>query len=101
MRHHAGQDFYRIRLLPLGGKARLAGTAAVEIVLDVLIGERDQRRTAIDYAADRDPMALAKGRDAVHVAEGVEGHCCWLTRMLTVNICGNAGPCPGQFRPAP
>ena len=60
--------------LALGGEARLAGTAAVEIVLDVLIGQRDQRRAAIDHAADRDPVAFAEGRDPEHVAEGVEGH---------------------------
>ena len=74
MCHHAGQDFHRIRLLALGGEARLPGTAAIEVVLDVFDGERDQRRTAIDHAADRDPMALAKGRDPEHVAEGVVGH---------------------------
>jgi hypothetical protein len=28
---HAGQDFHRVRLLPLGGEARLAGPALVEI----------------------------------------------------------------------
>ena len=36
MRHHAGQDLHRVRLLALRGEARLAGTAAIEIVLDVL-----------------------------------------------------------------
>ncbi len=36
MRHHAGQDLHRIRLLALGGEARLAGAAAVEIALDLL-----------------------------------------------------------------
>ena len=74
MRHHAGQDLHRVGFLALGGEARLSGTAAIEIVLDVFVGQRQQRRAAIDHAADRDPMAFAKGRDPEHVAEGVEGH---------------------------
>ena len=86
MRHHAGQDLDRIRLLALRGEARLAGPAAIEIALDVLIGQRDQRRAAIDHAADRDPVALAKGRDPEHVAEGVEGHRCLGAPALTIRV---------------
>ncbi len=78
MRHYAGENFYRIRLLALGGEARLSGAAAIQIALDVLVGQRQQRRAAIDHAADRDPMAFAEGRDPEHVAEGVEGHFCKL-----------------------
>jgi hypothetical protein len=74
MRHHAREYFDRVGLLALGGEARLAGTAAIEVELDVLVGQRQQRRAAIDHAADRDPVALAEGRDPEHVAEGVEGH---------------------------
>ena len=74
MRHHAGQDLHRIGFLALGGEARLPGAAAIEIVLDILHRQRQLRRTAIDHAADRNPVALAEGRDAEHVAEGVEGH---------------------------
>jgi hypothetical protein len=43
-------------------------------MLDFLDGQRQPRRTAIDHAADHDPVALAKGRDPKQVAEGVEGH---------------------------
>src|SRR5262245_40888468 len=74
MRAPAGQDFYRVRLLPLRGEARLSRPAAIEVALDVGLGERDQRWAAVDHAADRDPMALAEGRDAEQVAEGVVGH---------------------------
>ncbi len=74
MRHHAGEDLHRIGFLALGGEARLSRPAAIEIVLDVLDGERQQRRAAVDHAADRNPMAFAEGRDPKHVAEGVEGH---------------------------
>ena len=84
MRHHAGQNLHRVGFLALRGEARLAGTAAIEIALDVLGGQRQQRRTAIDHAADRNPVAFAKGRDPEHVAEGVEGHFC--ARVTGVNI---------------
>ena len=87
MRHHAGQDFDLVRLLALGGEARLAGPAAVEILLDIGLGERDHGRAAVDHAADRYPMALAEGGDAEHVAESVEGHRCslgrWIRRVVT------------------
>ncbi len=74
MRHHAGQYLHRIRLLPLRGEARLAGTAAIEIALNVVSRQRYQRRAAIDHAADRNPMALAKGRDPKQMTEGIVGH---------------------------
>ena len=77
MRHDARQNLHRVRFLPLGGEARLSGTAAIEIVLDVLFSQRQQWRAAIDHTADRDPVAFAKGRDPEHVTEGVKGH--WVT----------------------
>ena len=87
MRHHAGQDLHRVGFLALGGEARLSGTAAIEIVLDVLVGQRQQRRAAIDHAADRNPVAFAEGRDPEHVAEGVEGHGLSVVRCaVTLNI---------------
>ena len=92
MGHHAGQDFDRVRLLALGGEARLARTAAIEIVLDVFVGQRDQRRAAIDHAADRDPMAFAEGRDPEQVAEGVVGHFgALLASKKSILTCRNAG----------
>jgi len=74
MRHHARKNLHRIGFLALRGEARLPGAAAVEIMLDVLHRQGEQRRTAIDHAADRDPVALTEGRDPEHVAEGIEGH---------------------------
>ena len=71
---HARENFDGIRLLALGGEPRLAGTAAVEIGLDIGFGQRNARRAAIDHAADRRPVAFAEGRDPEHMAEGVEGH---------------------------
>ncbi len=66
--------FTCIRLLALGGEARLAGPAAIEIALDLFRAKRNLRRAAVDHAADRDPVAFAEGRDPKHVAEGVERH---------------------------
>ena len=78
MGHHAGQDFDRVGLLALGSEPRLARTAAIEIALDVLVGERQQWRTAIDHATDRNAMALAKGRDPEQMAEGIKRHCAFV-----------------------
>ena len=69
---HAGQDFDRVRLLPLGGEARLAGPPLVQIGLDIGLAERDARWTAVDHAADRRPVAFAEGRDPEEMAEGIE-----------------------------
>ena len=71
---HARQDANRVRLLPLRREFRLAGPSPIEIALDIGGGERNPRRTAIDHAAERGPVAFAKGRDAKQKAEGVEGH---------------------------
>jgi hypothetical protein len=60
---HAGQDFDRIGLLALRGVARLAGTAAVEVGLDIALFERNARRTAVDDAANRRPVTFTEGRD--------------------------------------
>ena len=74
VREHAGEDAHLVRLAPLRGEARLARAAAVELGLDVGLRQRDQRRAAVDDAAERRPMALAEGGDAEEVAEGVVGH---------------------------
>ena len=66
-----GEDFHRIGLGPLGGEAALAGPALVEIALNIGHTELDPRRTAIDHAAQRRPVAFPKGRHAKQMAEGV------------------------------
>ncbi len=69
---HAGEDFDRVRFLPLGGEAGLAGPPLVQIGLDVGLAQRNARWTTIDHAADRRPVAFAKGRDPEEMAEGIE-----------------------------
>ena len=49
----------------------LARGAAVEVGLDVGLGERQARRAAVDDGADRRAVRLAPGGDAEEVAEGV------------------------------
>jgi hypothetical protein len=71
---HARQDAHLIRLLPLGGVARLARAPLVEIGLDLGLGDGDAGRTAIDHAADRRPVAFAPGGDAEQMAETVVRH---------------------------
>ncbi len=56
------EDFDLIRFLALGGEARCAGMPLFEESLDVAFFKRDQGRAAIDDAANRCPMAFAKGR---------------------------------------
>ena len=70
----AGEDPDLVRLAALRREARLPRPALVELGLDLARLERDQRRTAVDDAAERRPMALAEGRDAEQMAEAVVGH---------------------------
>ena len=59
---------------PLGGEPRLAGTAAIELDLDFRLGDRDQRRAAVNDAADRRPVAFAPGGDPEQMADRVVRH---------------------------
>ena len=71
---HAGKDFDRVRFLPLGGEARLAGAAAVQIGLNVMLAQSDAWRATVDDAADRRPMAFAEGGHPEGMSERIEGH---------------------------
>src|SRR6185437_6561680 len=77
----AGKDADAVALAPLGRKARLAGAPPVEPVLDVALGELDQRRRAVDHAADGRPMAFTPGGEAEEAAEAVAGHGPYTTDM--------------------
>jgi len=71
---HAGQDLDLVGLLPLRDVPRRARLAAVELGLDVRLGEPHARRAAVDHAADRGAVRLAEGRDSEKRAEGIAGH---------------------------
>ena len=57
---HSREDLDTVRFAPLRDVARRAGLAAVEIALDVGLGEREVGRTAIDDAADRRSVRFAE-----------------------------------------
>src|SRR5665213_2699996 len=79
---HAGHDLYRVGLLALGGEPRLAGPALVEMLLDILDGERNPRRTAVDHAADRRPVTFAEAGEPEKMAERIERHGSFVPRSL-------------------
>ena len=71
-----GDDAYFIRLAALAGVARLARAAAVQIVLDVCLRERQSRRHAIDDAANGKTVAFAPGGEAEAFTETIAWHNC-------------------------
>ncbi len=50
------------------------------------------RRAAVDHAADRRPVALAEGRDAEHMAEGVEATCVFHRSAVVGGGSARGGP---------
>src|SRR5262249_55054677 len=81
---HAGENPDPVALAPLGHEARLARPAAVQPGLNVGLGKGDQRRGAIDDAADRRSMAFTPGREAKELAERVVRHRPWSSSVLRV-----------------
>src|SRR5208282_1818391 len=73
--HHAGEDARLVRLAALGGEARAAGPAPVEIGLDVGRLQRNERRAAVDDTPYSWPVTFAEGGDAEKAPETVMGHC--------------------------
>ena len=59
---HAREDAHLVALAPLARELRGAGAAAVHVLLHVRLGERQARRTAVDDAAERGPVAFAEAR---------------------------------------
>ncbi len=66
----ARKDLGRVGLVPLGGEAALAGSAPVQIPLEVLLGEWQARGTALDDHTDATAVDLAPGGDAEYRSEG-------------------------------
>ena len=83
---HAREDAGLVRLLALGGEARLAGAALVEERLDITLGQGQPRRAAVHDRAQRRAVALAPGGEAEDASEGVEAH-------YSPPSCANAGAC--------
>src|SRR5690606_19632990 len=70
----ARKNLHGVRLAALRDEAGLAGAAAVQIFLNVLLGQREPGRAAVDDAAERRPVAFAEGRDGKELPERVAGH---------------------------
>ena len=70
----AGDDLNGVGLLALGGVAGLAGLAPVEPDLQLLRAQGNERRDPIDDTANLRPVALAPGREAKSLTEGIASH---------------------------
>ena len=71
---YAGEDFHLVGLSPLGGVPRGTRLAAIQIALQIGLGQRHAGRTAIDDATDRGSVGLAERGDGEQLADGVAGH---------------------------
>src|SRR5690606_10502969 len=76
-----GQDLYGIGLAALRDEARLPRPPAVELLLDVVLRELEPRRTSVDDAAERGPVALAEGRDGEDLPEAIASHASQSSRV--------------------
>ena len=72
---HAREDAHLIGLAPLADEMRGAGAAAIDVLLQVRLTQREARRTAVDDASHGGPVALAEGGHREQPADGVAGHC--------------------------
>ena len=70
----AGQDFDPVGFLPLGHVSGRAGFAAIQILLDIVGGQRQAWRATIDDAPDGRAVAFAERRHGKDVTKGIAGH---------------------------
>ena len=72
MRHHPGKNFYGVRLLTLGGEARLPGAAAIEIARNPFFcPDKDKASFFEDYLDGIRKKGSSIGAVIEIVAEGV------------------------------
>ena len=69
-----GKDLHRVILAPLRGMPRLAGFTPVEVVLQIFLGQRQPRRTAVDDTANGAAVAFAERGHYERFAEAVSRH---------------------------
>src|SRR6185437_4512622 len=72
-----GQDLHFVRFVSLRGVTAAAGGAPFQVVAELLRGDLQPGRAAVDHAADRRPVAFAEGGDGKEFAERVAGHGVW------------------------
>src|SRR3546814_21150946 len=66
--------------------ARLAGTALVEIGLDVGFGQRQPRRATVDDRAERGTVAFPPSREAKNASAAVETHARAVLSMNSIRL---------------
>src|SRR3990167_8401728 len=71
---HATEDFHRVGLVALGHELAGAGAAAVQIGLDVGLGQGHAGRATVDHAANGRAVGFTEVGDAKQGAEGVAAH---------------------------
>src|SRR6267143_2458428 len=71
---HPREDAYLVGFAPLTDEMRRAAAAAVDILLQIRLAEREARRAAVDDATHGGPVALAKRGHREQPANGVAGH---------------------------
>src|SRR6266699_1148088 len=71
---HAREDLDAVGLLALRDVTRGAWFPAVELLLNVVLGQLEPRGTTVHDAAVGGAVALAEGSHAIQQAEGVAGH---------------------------
>src|SRR5204862_4467326 len=75
---HAREDAHLVGFAALTDEMRRAAAAAVDILLQIRLAQRQARRAAVDDAAHGRPVALAEGGHREQPADGVAGHVYWL-----------------------
>ncbi len=88
----AGEDPHLVGLAPLGGMAGFSGLTAVQIDLQVRLGERQAGGTTVHDAADGGPVALAEGGHHEEFTDAVSGHGSQLHGFNRTAV----GPCPAD-----
>ena len=84
----AGEDLRFVRLLALGCNAALSGLAPVELLLNLLDADFEQRRAAVDDDADRVAVRLSPCRDSECVSERVSHICGCILSVKARRMCG-------------
>ena len=70
----AGENAEKVGLPALRGVAALSRPPPVHPDLEILLGQRHARRTAIDHTADRRAMTFSPGGEAEKPPETIAGH---------------------------
>jgi hypothetical protein len=71
---YTGENFDDVRFAPLRDMTRGTGLAAIEVFLNVGLGQSQSRRAPVHDTADRGSVAFPERGDAEQLPEGIAGH---------------------------